>query len=173
MPDVIAFKGVSVGRFMGQITMSTEGIYGIPLDVSATIVFLFVLFGAMLDKAGAGHYFIQLALSLLGGFKGGPAKAAVMGSGLTGLVSGSSIANIVTTGTFTIPLMKNKKINAAYLFLVLTNTQAAIALNTPIANKLLVVIMTEYKKITDGLFVIILKPPALCHILNGPSHQNR
>ena len=106
MPDVIAFKGVSLDRFMGQITMSTEGIYGIPLDVSATIVFLFVLFGAMLDKAGAGQYFIQLALSLLGGFKGGPAKAAIMGSGLTGLVSGSSIANIVTTGTFTIPLMK-------------------------------------------------------------------
>ena len=106
MPDIIAFKGVSVNRFMGQITMSTEGIYGIPLDVSATIVFLFVLFGAMLDKAGAGRYFIQLALSILGGFKGGPAKAAVMGSGLTGLVSGSSIANIVTTGTFTIPLMK-------------------------------------------------------------------
>ena len=106
MPDLIAFKGVSVNRFMGQMTMSTEGIYGIPLDVSATIVFLFVLFGAMLDKAGAGRYFIQLALSLLGGFKGGPAKAAIMGSGLTGLVSGSSIANIVTTGTFTIPLMK-------------------------------------------------------------------
>ncbi len=106
MPDLIAFKGVSLERFMGQITMSTEGIYGIPLDVSATIVFLFVLFGAMLDRAGAGRYFIRLALCLLGGFKGGPAKAAVMGSGLTGLVSGSSIANIVTTGTFTIPLMK-------------------------------------------------------------------
>ena len=106
MPDLIAFKGVSLNRFIGQMTMSTEGIYGIPLDVSATIVFLFVLFGAMLDKAGAGQYFIHLALSLLGGFKGGPAKAAVMGSGFTGLVSGSSIANIVTTGTFTIPLMK-------------------------------------------------------------------
>jgi TRAP transporter 4TM/12TM fusion protein len=106
MPDVIAFKGVSLNRFIGQMTMSTEGIYGIPLDVSATIVFLFVLFGAMLEKAGAGRYFIRLALSLLGGFKGGPAKAAVLGSGLTGLVSGSSIANIVTTGTFTIPLMK-------------------------------------------------------------------
>ena len=106
MPDLIAFKGTSLNRFVGQMTMSTEGIYGVPLDVSATIVFLFVLFGSLLDKAGAGHYFIQLALSLLGGFKGGPAKAAVMGSGLTGLVSGSSIANIVTTGTFTIPLMK-------------------------------------------------------------------
>jgi TRAP transporter 4TM/12TM fusion protein len=106
MPDIIAFKGVSMNRFVGQMTMSTEGIYGIPLDVSATIVFLFVLFGAMLDKAGGGRYFIQLALSLLGGFKGGPAKAAVLGSGLTGMVSGSSIANIVTTGTFTIPMMK-------------------------------------------------------------------
>ncbi len=106
MPDVIAFKGVSLNRYIGQMTMSTEGIYGIPLDVSATIVFLYVLFGAMLDRAGAGKYFINLALSLLGRFKGGPAKAAVLGSGLTGLVSGSSIANIVTTGTFTIPLMK-------------------------------------------------------------------
>ncbi|RZB31797.1 MAG: hypothetical protein SRB1_01416 [Desulfobacteraceae bacterium Eth-SRB1] len=106
MPDIIAFKGVSLNRFVGQMTMSTEGIYGIPLDVSATIVFLFVLFGAMLDKAGGGRYFIQLALSLLGGFKGGPAKAAILGSGLTGMVSGSSIANIVTTGTFTIPMMK-------------------------------------------------------------------
>jgi len=106
MPDVIAFKGVSLSRFVGQMSMSTEGIYGIPLDVSATIVFLFVLFGSMLERAGAGEYFISLALSLLGGFKGGPAKAAVLGSGLTGMVNGSSIANIVTTGTFTIPLMK-------------------------------------------------------------------
>lgn len=107
MPSVLAFKGVSVNRFIGQITMSTEGIYGVPLDVSATIVFLFVLFGAILDKAGAGKYFVDLAFSLLGQFKGGPAKAAVLASGLTGMVSGSSIANTVTTGTFTIPLMKN------------------------------------------------------------------
>jgi len=107
MPEVIAFKGVSVSRFMSQITISSEGIYGIPLDVSAMIVFLFVLFGAMLDKAGGGKYFIDLAISLLGRFKGGPAKAAVLASGLTGLVSGSSIANVVTTGTFTIPLMKS------------------------------------------------------------------
>ncbi len=106
MPDVIAFKGVSVPRYVSQISMSTEGIYGIPLDVSATIVFLFVLFGSMLEKAGAGKFFIDLAMSLLGQYKGGPAKAAVMSSGLTGLVSGSSIANVVTTGTFTIPLMK-------------------------------------------------------------------
>jgi TRAP transporter 4TM/12TM fusion protein len=107
MPSVLAFKGVSVNRFVGQISLSTEGIYGVPLDVSATIVFLFVLFGAMLDKAGAGKYFVDLAFSMLGRFKGGPAKAAVLASGLTGMVSGSSIANTVTTGTFTIPLMKS------------------------------------------------------------------
>ena len=106
MPDFLAFKGVSVARYIGQISLTTEGIYGIPLDVSARIVFLFVLFGAMLDRAGAGKFFIDIAMSLLGRYKGGPAKAAVLSSGMTGLVSGSSIANVVTTGTFTIPLMK-------------------------------------------------------------------
>ncbi len=106
MPDFLSFKGASLNRLLGQMTMSTEGIYGIPLDVSANIVFLFVLFGATLERAGAGQYFIQLALSLLGRFRGGPAKAAVVASGMTGMISGSSIANVVTTGTFTIPLMK-------------------------------------------------------------------
>ncbi|MHB1397471.1 MAG: TRAP transporter permease [Trichloromonadaceae bacterium] len=106
MPDFLAFKGVSVARYIGQISLTTEGIYGIPLDVSARIVFLFVLFGAMLERAGAGKFFIDIAMSLLGRYKGGPAKAAVLSSGMTGLVSGSSIANVVTTGTFTIPLMK-------------------------------------------------------------------
>ncbi len=107
MPSIIAFKGVSLDRFIGQITMSTEGIYGVPLGVSANIVFLFVLFGTMLEKAGGGSYFIQLANSLLGSFRGGPAKAAIVSSGLTGMISGSSIANVVTVGTFTIPLMKS------------------------------------------------------------------
>ncbi len=106
MPDVLAFRGVSVKRYLSQITLSGEGIYGIPLDVSARVVFLYVLLGALLEKAGAGKFFIDLALCFLGRFKGGPAKAAVLASGFTGMVSGSSIANIVTTGTFTIPLMK-------------------------------------------------------------------
>lgn len=106
MPMAFSFKSVSVTKFVSKMTMSTEGIYGVPLDVSANIVFLFVLFGALLDKAGAGRYFVDLAFSIMGRFKGGPAKAAVLASGLTGMVSGSSIANTVTTGTFTIPLMK-------------------------------------------------------------------
>jgi len=106
MPLVLAFKGVSATKYLSQIALSTNGIYGIPLDVSANTVFLFVLFGALLERLGAGHFFNDLALSLLGRFKGGAAKAAIVSSGLTGLVSGSSIANVVTTGTFTIPLMK-------------------------------------------------------------------
>ncbi len=106
MPDFLAFKGVSLSRYVGQISLTTEGIFGIPLDVSARIVFLFVLFGAMLERAGAGKFFIDMAMSLLGRYKGGPAKAAVLASGMTGIVSGSSIANVVTTGTFTIPMMK-------------------------------------------------------------------
>ena len=79
MPAVIAFKGVSVNRFLGQLTLSTEGIYGVPLDVSATIVYLFVLFGAMLDKAGAGKYFVDIAFSLLGRFRGGSCKSCYSG----------------------------------------------------------------------------------------------
>ncbi len=106
LPDLFAFKGVSIRKYLSNITLSTEGIYGIPLGVSASIVYLFVLLGALLDKAGAGLFFTNLALAVLGKYKGGPAKAAVVSSGATGLVSGSSIANIVTTGPFTIPLMK-------------------------------------------------------------------
>jgi len=106
MPEVLAFKGVSLRKFVTTVSLSSEGIYGIPLGVSASIVYLFVLLGALLEKAGAGKVFIDLALALLGRFRGGPAKAAVASSGLMGMISGSSIANIVTTGTFTIPLMK-------------------------------------------------------------------
>ncbi len=86
--------------------LTGQGVFGIALGVSTSFVFLFVLFGALLDKAGAGNYFIKVAFSLLGHYKGGPAKAAVVASGMTGLISGSSIANTVTTGTFTIPMMR-------------------------------------------------------------------
>ncbi len=91
---------------MSHYWLGTEGVFGVALGVSTGMVFMFVLFGAMLESAGAGNYFIRTAFAALGHLKGGPAKAAVVSSGLTGLVSGSSIANVVTTGTFTIPLMK-------------------------------------------------------------------
>ncbi|MCK5313276.1 MAG: TRAP transporter permease [Desulfobacteraceae bacterium] len=106
MPDVIAHKGASLVKGMTHYWLTTEGVYGVALGVSTGMVFMFVLFGSLLDSAGAGNYFIRTAFAGLGHMKGGPAKAAVVSSGLTGLVSGSSIANVVTTGTFTIPLMK-------------------------------------------------------------------
>lgn len=105
-PEVIAWKGASFSRAMSHLWLTQEGVFGIALGVSTSMVFLFVLFGSLLERAGAGNYFIWVAFSLLGHLKGGPAKASVVSSALTGLVSGSSIANVVTTGTFTIPLMK-------------------------------------------------------------------
>ncbi len=106
LPDMIAHKGASINKIMGQMVLTTEGIFGVPLGVSAGFVFLFVLFGSLLDKAGAGEYFIKVSYTLLGRYDGGPAKAAVAASGMFGMISGSSIANTVTVGTFTIPLMK-------------------------------------------------------------------
>ena len=106
MPDVIAHKGASLVKGMSHYWLTTEGVYGVALGVSTGMVFMFVLFGSLLEAAGAGNYFIRTAFAGLGHLKGGPAKAAVVSSAMTGLVSGSSIANVVTTGTFTIPLMK-------------------------------------------------------------------
>ncbi|MEH6456418.1 MAG: TRAP transporter fused permease subunit, partial [Cocleimonas sp.] len=106
MPGILAWKGASFAAVTDNQWLSTDGVFGIALGVSTGFVFLFVLFGALLDKAGAGNYFIKVAFSLLGHYRGGPAKAAVVASAMTGLISGSSIANVVTTGTFTIPMMK-------------------------------------------------------------------
>ncbi len=106
MPDIISHKPASWEKIISQMYLTTEGIFGVPLGVSAGFVFLFVLFGALLERAGAGEYFIKLAYAMLGRFSGGPAKASVVASGLTGIISGSSTANVVTTGVFTIPLMK-------------------------------------------------------------------
>jgi TRAP transporter 4TM/12TM fusion protein len=106
LPGMMGHKGASIARVASQMWLTSEGIFGVALGVSTNVVFFFVLFGSMLEKAGAGNYFIQLAFALLGTFRGGPAKAGVVASGLTGMISGSSVANTVMTGTFTIPLMK-------------------------------------------------------------------
>jgi TRAP transporter 4TM/12TM fusion protein len=106
MPFIIAWAGASVSKAMSHMWLSTEGVFGVALGVSTSFVFLFVLFSSLLDKAGAGNYFTQLAFALLGHMRGGPAKASVVSSALNGVVSGSSIANVVTGGVFTISLMK-------------------------------------------------------------------
>jgi len=112
LPDVVQWKGASFGKAMWHFWMQSEGVFGVALGVSASMIFLFVLFGSLLERAGAGNYFIQLAFGALGHLRGGPAKAAVVASALSGIYSGSSIANVVTTGTFTIPLMKRTGFSA-------------------------------------------------------------
>ena len=106
MPDMIAHKGASLSRAASHQWITTEGVFGVALGVSTSFVFLYVLFGAMLDKAGAGNYLTRVAFALMGHMRGGPAKAAVLSSGLNGLISGSSVANVLTGGNVTIMLMK-------------------------------------------------------------------
>ena len=112
MPDIIAHRGASFELLAGHMFLTTEGVFGVPVGVSTSFIYLFVLFGALLERAGAGQYFINVAFAILGRFRGGPAKASVIASGLTGMVSGSSTANVVTVGTFTIPLMKKAGLTA-------------------------------------------------------------
>ncbi|TCL00460.1 TRAP transporter 4TM/12TM fusion protein [Shimia isoporae] len=104
--EITNYGGASLKKALGHYWMQTEGVFGVALGVSTTMIFLFVLFGALLDRAGGGNWFIKVAIALLGALRGGPAKASVLSSMMTGMISGSSIANTVTTGTFTIPLMK-------------------------------------------------------------------
>jgi len=106
MPGILSHRGASVERVVGQLYLGQEGIFGLPLGVAATYVFMFVLFGAFLEVTGAGKFFIDLAFAATGRKPGGPAKAAVIASAGMGSISGSAIANVVTTGAFTIPLMK-------------------------------------------------------------------
>jgi TRAP transporter 4TM/12TM fusion protein len=106
MPELIIHKGYSIERIATTLWLTTEGIFGLPIGVAATFVFVFVLFGAILEATGGGAFFIDLAYALTGQFSGGPAKTAVVASGFMGSVSGSAVGNVVATGSFTIPMMK-------------------------------------------------------------------
>jgi TRAP transporter 4TM/12TM fusion protein len=106
LPDVVAHKGASVSRMISHMWLVTEGVFGIALGVSVSFIFVFVLFGTLLDRAGGGNYMMQVSFALLGHMRGGPAKVAVVSSALNGLISGSSVSNVVSGGIFTIPLMK-------------------------------------------------------------------
>lgn len=114
MPDMLAHRGFSVERIINHMYLGTEGIFGTPLQVSSTFVFMFILFGSVLERTGLGKFIIDLSLALAGWSTGGPAKVAVVSSGLMGMVSGSSVANVCTTGMFTIPLMKSVGYNPEF-----------------------------------------------------------
>ena len=107
MPEMFSHRGFTIERIINHMYLGTEGIFGTPLEVSSTFVFMFILFGSVLEKTGMGKFIIDLSLAMAGGTTGGPAKVAVVASGLMGTISGSSVANVCTTGMFTIPLMKS------------------------------------------------------------------
>ena len=107
LPFGMGHRGFSISRIVNHMYLGTEGVFGVPLEVSSTFVFMFILFGCVLEKTGIGKFIIDLALALAGWATGGPAKVAVIASGIMGTVSGSSVANVCTTGMFTIPLMKS------------------------------------------------------------------
>jgi TRAP transporter 4TM/12TM fusion protein len=106
MPELLIHKGYSIERMATTLSLTTEGIFGLPTGVASTFVFIFILFGAFLEKTGAGNFFINLSYSITGKYAGGPAKTAVIASGFMGSVAGSAVANVVATGSFTIPMMK-------------------------------------------------------------------
>ncbi|MBD5626650.1 MAG: TRAP transporter permease [Desulfovibrio sp.] len=114
IPGMLGHPGFSLKRIVGHMYLTTEGLFGMPLGVAASFVFLFILFGAFLHSTGLGKFFIDLALGAAGRFVGGPAKVAVLASGFFGTISGSSVANTVSTGTFTIPLMKSVGYRGAF-----------------------------------------------------------
>ncbi len=157
MPEMIAHKGASLAKGMSHYYLTTEGIFGIALGVSASMVFLFVLFGSLLEKAGAGNYFIRVAFAYMGHMRGGPAKAAVVSSGMTGLVSGSAIANVVTTGTFTIPLMRKVGFSAEKAGAVEVASSTNGQLTPPIMGAV-AFLMVEYVGIT---YLEVIKHAAL------------
>ncbi|MDH3377845.1 MAG: TRAP transporter permease [Gammaproteobacteria bacterium] len=157
MPEVIAHKGASLNKGMSHYYLTTEGVFGIALGVSASMVFLFVLFGSLLEKAGAGNYFIRVAFALMGHMRGGPAKAAVVSSGMTGLISGSAIANVVTTGTFTIPLMRKVGFSAEKAGAVEVASSTNGQLTPPIMGAV-AFLMVEYVGIT---YLEVIKHAAL------------
>ena len=143
LPEMIRWQGASVNKAMSHMWLTTEGVFGVAIGVSSSFVFLFVLFGSLLNQAGAGNYFLKLAFAGLGHLRGGPAKAAVIASAATGLISGSSIANVVTTGTFTIPLMKRVGFPATKAGAVEVSSSINGVLTPPVMGAV-AFLMTEY-----------------------------
>jgi len=160
LPDLIAFRGAGIPRVADHLWLSIEGVFGIAIGVSSTLIFLFVLFGALLDKAGSGKYFIKLAFSLVGYTRGGPAKASVLSSVMFGTISGSIIANIVTTGTFTIPLMKRSGFSSEKAAAVETSASLNGQIMPPVMGAS-AFLMTEYVGISYLEIIKHAFPPAI------------
>lgn len=164
LPGALGHRGYSLARIVNQLYMTTEGIFGTPLGVSATFVFMFILFGSFLEVTGVGQFFIDVAFAAAGHRKGGPAKAAVLASGFMGSISGSSIANTVTTGAFTIPLMKKVGYNKNFAGAVEAAASTGGQILPPIMGAA-AFIMSEFTSIPYIRIVASAFVPALLYYL--------
>lgn len=164
LPLEIAHRGIPIPRLVDHMFLGTEGIFGIPVGVSATYIAIFVLFGTFLEVTGQGKFFIDLALSLVGRAVGGPAKSAVISSALMGTISGSSIANVVTTGTFTIPLMISNGYKRFFAGAVEAAASTGGQIMPPVMGAA-AFIMVEYTGIRYNEIALAAAIPALLYFL--------
>jgi TRAP transporter 4TM/12TM fusion protein len=164
MPDVIAHKGVSISKFLQHMWLTTEGVFGVAIGVSTNFVFLFVLFGALLDKAGGNQWMMQISIALLGHLRGGPAKVAVVSSALNGIVSGSSVSNVVSGGIFTIPLMKRSGLSGVKASAIETSSSINGQMMPPVMGAASF-LMTEYVGIPIQQIVMHAFLPAIISYL--------
>lgn len=162
MPGLLAHRGFSLQRIVSHMYLGLEGILGIPIGVSATFVFMFILFGAVLDKTGVGKFFIDIAFAATGFFRSGPAMTAVLASGLMGSISGSSVANTVTTGAFTIPLMKKTGYKPYFAGAVEATASTGGQIMPPVMGAA-AFIMAEFTGISYGQIIIAAAIPAILY----------
>jgi TRAP transporter 4TM/12TM fusion protein len=162
LPGGLAHRGYSVSRVVAHLYKGTEGIYGIPVGVVATFVFHFVLFGIMAQLTGLGQLFVNLATIAAGRFAGGPAKVSVVSSGLFGMISGSAIANTVTTGVMTIPLMKKVGFSPRFAGAVEASASCGGQVTPPIMGAA-AFIMAETLGIPYNQLILVAIVPAALH----------
>lgn len=162
IPGTFGHRGYDIPRIINQMYITTEGIFGVPIGVVVNIVFLFILFGSFLEKSGGGKFFIDFAISLAGKAKGGPAKIAIVSSALLGTISGSSIANVVTTGSFTIPLMKKTGYDSEFAGSVEALTSTGGQIMPPIMGAA-AFIMAEFTQIPYLEIIIAAALPAILY----------
>lgn len=164
-PTFLAHKGETWPRLVTFLYMSTEGIFGTPLGIAATYIIIFVIFGAFLETFGAGEWFVNISYALTGKYRGGPAKTAVVSSALMGMISGSSTANVATTGTFTIPLMK-KTGYEPYEAAAIESVASTGGMFTPPIMGSAAFIMAEYLGATYWSIAVKATVPAILYYLS-------
>jgi TRAP transporter 4TM/12TM fusion protein len=164
MPSIFMHRGYSWGKLVNHIFINTEGIYGTSVNVAASYIFLFILFGSVMNKSGMGKFFNDIALAFAGHSKGGPAKVAVIASGFLGSINGSAVANVVTTGAFTIPLMKKTGYSKEFAGSVEASSSVGGQLLPPIMGAA-AFIMAEMLGIRYSVIVVSAAIPALLYYL--------